>query len=281
MKITPHFFQTDVLVIGAGLTGVRAAYEAARMGRHVTLVGSNNGSSNWIMGFNAATSPEDSVELYWKDLMNSACGCGNPRILQCLAEGAGQEVKALEQLGMHFDLTEEGTYHLIPTMGSTVPRLVHEGSNTGRHANQLYLQAGMKLGVHRLPNLRITALLTNEKHMIGALGIDLHAGDWTVVSSPAIVMATGGMGCDHAVSTYPSTLSGDGYAMATRAGARLVDMEFLQFEPCCFAWPDALRGKLFPTTLLKEGGENRQWTGRCFFTGGGASKVGYCKAHCI
>lgn len=272
MKIAHQFFQTDVLVIGAGLTGVRAAYEAARLGRHVTLAGRNNGSSDWIMGLNAAVSPEDSVELYWKDLMSSACGCGDPDILWRLAEGAGREVKALEQLGMHFDHTEEGLYHLIPTLGSTVPRLVHEGSNTGRRANHLYLQAGMELGVHRLPDLRVTALLTDADHMIGALGIDLQTGDWVVVSCPAIVMATGGIGCDHAVSTYPRTLSGDGCAMAMRAGARLVDMEFLQFEPCCFVWPDVLRGKLFPTTLLNEGGKLVNGQGNPFLPEGELQK---------
>lgn len=244
---------SDLLVIGCGLAGVRAAQAAARMGVSVVVVGKGTCASSEIMGFNAAISTDDSIESYYNDILRSGKGINNGKVAQVLAEGASYEVSYLENMGLTFDKNADGSHHTLHTLGCTYPRLVHYKTFTGLESCRVLIEDAKKYGVRFEKQVMITDLIRYEGRIAGAIGLDLVTGTFLPFRCKAVILATGGCGGIYGISTYPRGISGDGYAIAYRAGADLVDMEFQQYEPCCFVYPEAIRGSLVPTTLLRAG----------------------------
>ncbi len=248
--------QTDVLVVGAGLAGLRAAREAAAAGARVTVVNKKGiCASRDIMGFCAAVGDRDSLELFSADLRRSGSEINDNALIQALVEEAGEQVSFFERQGFTFDRDERGAYHLQSPLGCSVPRLVHQEAMTGSRLMDLLLEECHELGVVFLSPVIILDVYAADGAICGAVGIDLNASEFLVFKTPAVILATGGCGDTQSATTYPKGLAGDGYAIALRAGAELVDMEFQQFEPCCAIYPKTIFGNILCTTMLKLGGK--------------------------
>ena len=260
--------ETQVLVIGQGLTGLRAAAQAAKEGAKVTVLGNGPSASPEIMGFNAVRTDADSVDLYYNDVIASGRGINEPDLAKLLVIGSIDAANDLESRGLSFDRKEDGSLKSAQPLGCSVPRLVQIKGHTGSYAMAAYRKECADYGAVIENGVRIFALLTENNTVCGAVGI--RQSDHSIVcwKAHAVIIATGGCGAIHPISTYPKGICGDGYAMAFRAGCRLRDMEFMQFEPCCFIRPKGLEGGLAVTTMLLEGGRLLNSKKEEFITGG-------------
>lgn len=261
---------TDLLIIGSGLAGLRAAAAAAEKGVSVTVVSKGPSASPEIMGFNAPVVDEDSEEQYFLDMERSGYGINDSRLARVLTENVLPEVRWLEDHGVHFARGEDGKYSPIHTLGTKHPRLIRAGFSSGATEMSMLKKLCDDLGVRTEIPVDILGLLTSEGRVFGAWG--LRKGEPICYRAKAVILATGGCGAMQHFSTYPAAIIGDGYAMAYDAGAGLVDMEFQQFEPCCFVWPEQIRGKVIATTLLRHGAELRNGKGNPFMADHGLSR---------
>ncbi len=238
-----NFPSADVLVIGAGVAGLRAAEAACKANAEVRIVSSGGMASPGVIGFNAPVAPEDSPELFLQDILRNSGGVGSTGLMERLAFESADCVRKLEAEGLHFDRNPDGSFHLLRPLGCSCPRLVHCGNVTAKR----YLEAARA----RLPDpadFFVLELLTHDGAVCGALGIS--GGRPAAIRARAVVLAAGGGGGIYERTTYPASCCGNGYALAQRAGARLRDMEFVQFEPCrCVKVPMGIS-----TTFLEKGG---------------------------
>lgn len=254
---------TDVLVIGAGITGLRAALEASGHGKDVLVLSKGPRCSWGIGGFNAAAGNDDSAELYYQDILKSGLGLSDKKLAEILAVGSMEEVRYLQAQGMTFDRKKNGEYDLLRPLGCTVPRLVHNESKTGRIAEKIFLDLLQERRVEVREDVTVVELLSDGCQVYGALGVE-RDGELVCYEAKSVVMAAGGCGHMYPVSTYPAGIQGDSYGMLTRAGCEMIDMEFMQFEPCCLVEPAALLGRGISTTMLSAGAVLRNAEGREF-----------------
>ena len=235
---------TDVLILGAGAAGLRAAEQAVKAGVSVTICSSGGMASPGVIGFNAPVDPADSPELFMRDILQNSAGVGREDLAKTLAYGAESCVRDLEAAGIKFDRKPDGSYHLLRPLGCSVPRLVHSGNVT----TKLYLEQA----VGHLPNILnfyALELLVRNGTVCGAVGV--MNDEIVTIHAKAVVLAVGGGSGIFTRTTYPAGCIGSGYAMAYRAGAKLRDMEFVQFEPCrCAKYPIGIS-----TTFLEKGGK--------------------------
>ena len=269
-KLIFECIDTDLLVIGSGLAGLRAAVAAAEKGVSVLVVSKGTSASPEIMGFNAPVVPEDSEEQYYQDMERSGYGINDSRLARVLTENVLGEVNWLEEHGVHFTRDREGRYAPIHTLGTKYPRLIRAGISSGATEMKMMGQLCSDLGIMIDVHTDVLGLLAEENHALGAWG--LRGGKPVCYQAKAVILATGGCGAIQNFSTYPPAIIGDGYAMAYEVGAGLVDMEFQQFEPCCFIWPEQIRGKVIATTLLRHGAELRNGLGETFMANYGLSR---------
>ena len=262
----------DLLVIGAGAAGLRAACAAAEKGADVLVVGKGSCVSPEIMGFNCVVEPGDDAQCFYEDIMQAGQEINNSALARELARRSVGEAEFLETLGLAFDRKEDGSLHTLGTLGCRYPRLVHYQALTGVEEVRLMSQYAKKLHVAFETEATITDLITCGGAVLGAVGLQNRDGSFVSFRAGAVVLASGGGSAIRGISTYPRTYTGDGYAIAARAGAELVDMEFQQFEPCSFVYPEALRGKIVPTTLLRSGAELRNGRGETFMERYGLSR---------
>lgn len=257
--------QTDILVIGSGIAGLCAALEAARSGKKVLVACKGNAcASSEVMGFNAPVHGDDSEALFYADTMKSGEEINRSELVRTLSKESVKRIPYMEELGLVFDKNPDGTYNGMQALGNSYPRIVHHMGVTGIKSMELLLTECRHQGVSFKENFRVCDLLVCGQRVYGAVGYERESGSWTPIAAEAVILATGGCGAIHAVSTYPPGMTGDGYAMAYRAGAELVDMEFMQFEPCCFVYPGQLAGRIIVTTMLNEGGKLLNGQGREF-----------------
>jgi succinate dehydrogenase/fumarate reductase flavoprotein subunit len=264
-KIESKIYKTDVLVIGSGLAGLRAALAAREEGVGVIVVTKSKGASPEIMGFNAPVGPEDSAEVFFKDIMKSGLNINNKKLVSILATEAEKAVLELEELGISFD-KKEGKYDLLQPLGCTYPRLVHHKCLTGAKAGRIMSQKVECKGIKIIKGIMVTRLLVNEGNIIGAFGINMKDGSYIGFHSKAVVLASGGCGTLYPFTSYPIDISSDGYSMAYQVNVELIDMEFIQFEPCGFVYPPSLIGNVIPTTLLMAGGTLKNGEGERFIS---------------
>ena len=243
--------QTDVLVAGAGIAGIKAAYTAAKNGCDVLVIAKSRvTASDFVLGFNAVLSEDDSIELYAGDTMSGGGNINNPALVKALAENSAKEVNFVEETGLEFD-RENGGYHLLKPLGCSEARLAHIKNTTGRTTLEKFRKMAEDVGVKTLDKTMLADIICENGKVVGATAFDLESKEYVNICAKAIVIATGGI---HIAtdSTYPLSMTGDGYGAAYRAGAELVDMEFIQYEPCRCIYPQKLG---ISTTLLAKGGK--------------------------
>ncbi|HML94327.1 MAG TPA: FAD-binding protein [Thermodesulfobacteriota bacterium] len=259
MEIETHTH--DVIVIGAGGAGLRAAIEASARGASVGLVcKSLLGKAHTVMaegGVAAALAnvdAQDNWKTHFHDTMHGGKLLNNWRMAQLHAQEAPDRVKELEHWGALFDRTKDGKIMQRAFGGHTWKRLAHVGDRTGLEMIRTLQDKGIHSGIDVYMECTITHLLKDGERISGAFGYWRESGRFVLFKTKAIVLATGGVGKSYKVTSNSWEYTGDGQALAYEAGAELIDMEFLQFHPTGMVWPPSVRGILVTEAVRGEGG---------------------------
>jgi len=267
----PERYPHDVLVIGAGGAGLRAAIEAAEKGASVGLVcKSLLGKAHTVMaegGVAAAlghVAEKDSWQVHFRDTMVGGKLLNNPRMAEIHAKEAPDRVRELEAWGAVFDRTRDGRILQRPFGGHTHPRLAHVGDRTGLEMIRTLQDRAVAAGIAVYMECTITHLLARPDRVKGAFGYWRTSGRTVLFPAKSIVLATGGIGRAYEVTSNSWEYSGDGQALAYLAGAELMDMEFVQFHPTGMVWPPGVRGLLVTEAVRGEGGILRNKDGERF-----------------
>ena len=263
----PH----DVLVIGAGGAGLRAAIEARVAGANVGLVcKSLLGKAHTVMaegGVAAAlahVAPSDSWQTHFRDTMVGGKYLNNPRMAELHALESPARVRELEAWGAVFDRTADGRILQRPFGGHSHPRLAHVGDRTGLEMIRTLQDRAVALGIDVYMECTITRLINGRDGVTGAFGYWRTTGRPILFPAKAVILATGGIGKAYEVTSNSWEYSGDGQALAYEVGAELIDMEFVQFHPTGMVWPPGVRGLLVTEAVRGEGGILRNATGERF-----------------
>jgi succinate dehydrogenase / fumarate reductase, flavoprotein subunit len=261
----------DVLIIGAGGAGLRAAIEALGQGASVGVVcKSLLGKAHTVMaegGIAAAMAnvdPADDWRTHFRDTMRGGKFLNNWRMAQMHAQEAPERVRELEQWGALFDRTSSGDILQRAFGGHTFKRLCHVGDRTGLEMIRTLQDRGVHLGVDVYMECAVTRLLLDGERISGAFGYWRENGRFVVFKAKAIVMATGGIGKAWRITSNSWEYTGDGMALAYDAGAELIDMEFVQFHPTGMVWPPGVQGILVTEAVRGEGGVLRNKDGERF-----------------
>ena len=251
----------DVLVIGAGGAGLRAAIEAASTGASVGLVcKSLLGKAHTVMaegGVAAALSnsdDRDNWKIHFRDTMRGGKMLNNWRMAQIHAQEAPDRVRELEEWGALFDRTSDGRINQRNFGGHRFPRLAHTADRTGLEIIRTLQNHGIHQGIEVYMECTVTDLFKDGDKISGAFGYWRESGDFVIFKSKSVILATGGIGKCYSVTSNSWEYTGDGHALAYRAGAELIDMEFLQFHPTGMIWPLSVRGTLVTEGVRGEGG---------------------------
>lgn len=254
-------YDYDVLVIGAGGAGLRAAIEAASNEVSVGLVcKSLLGKAHTVMaegGIAAALSnvdERDNWRVHFADTMRGGQYLNNWRMAELHAKEAPARVRELEAWGALFDRTKDGRILQRNFGGHKYPRLAHVGDRTGLEMIRTLQDHGIHQGIQVHMECTIITLLKNGERVTGAFGYEREKGRFTLFRAKAIVLATGGIGRAFRITSNSWEYTGDGHALAYHAGAELMDMEFVQFHPTGMVWPPSVRGILVTEGVRGEGG---------------------------
>lgn len=264
-------YEHDVLVIGAGGAGLRAAIEASAAGCRVGLVcKSLLGKAHTVMaegGIAAALAnvdPRDNWEVHFADTMRGGQYVNNWRMAELHAKEAPERVRELEAWGAVFDRTKDGRILQRHFGGHKYPRLAHVGDRTGLEMIRTLQDQGVHQGMDVHMECTVIRLLKDGERVVGAVGYYRERGEFVVFHAKAIVLATGGIGKAYKITSNSWEYTGDGHALAYEAGAELVDMEFVQFHPTGMVWPPSVRGILVTEGVRGEGGVLRNALGKRF-----------------
>lgn len=236
--------RTEVLVVGSGGAGLRAAIEAKKIGADVLIVskgGFPSGCTAVAMGgMLAAFDREDSADRHFDDTVRGGNQLNNRNLVRLLVDHAVERARDLERYGTDFEKRGE-KYRLFPYTGSSVPRgVVALEPYRGGYIKGLVKEV-RRLGISVVEHVMITDLLKERDTIVGAAGLELEADTLLVIGAKAVVLAAGGGGNLYHLTTNPAGITGDGYVLAYRAGAQLQDMEFIQGR-VCMIFPEAMRG---------------------------------------
>ncbi|MBI4179520.1 fumarate reductase/succinate dehydrogenase flavoprotein subunit [bacterium] len=261
----------DVLVIGAGGAGLRAAIESSAMGAKTALVcKSLLGKAHTVMaegGIAAALAnvdEEDDWRVHFHDTMAGGKMLNNWRMAELHAKEAPERVLELERWGAVFDRTRDGRILQRAFGGHRHKRLSHVGDRTGLEMIRTLQDKGVHQGIDVYMECTITRLLMDGGRVVGAFGYWRESGRFVVFRSKATVLATGGFGKAYPVTSNSWEYTGDGHGLAYRAGAELIDMEFVQFHPTGMVWPPGVKGLLVTEAVRGEGGILRNSKGERF-----------------
>ena len=261
----------DVLVIGAGGAGLRAAIEASAAGVKVGLIcKSLLGKAHTVMaegGMAAAmgnVDDRDNWKVHFADTMRGGQYVNNWRMAELHAKEAPARVHELEAWGAVFDRTKEGKISQRNFGGHRYPRLAHVGDRTGLEMIRTLQDHGIHQGITVFMEYTVVSLLKDAGRVVGVFGYDRERGRFRVFKAKATVLATGGLGRAYAVTSNSWEGTGDGVSLAYHAGAELLDMEFIQFHPTGMIWPPSVRGILVTESVRGEGGVLRNKDGKRF-----------------
>jgi succinate dehydrogenase / fumarate reductase flavoprotein subunit len=261
----------DVLVIGAGGAGLRAAIEASAAGAKVGLLcKSLLGKAHTVMaegGVAAALAnvdDRDSWKVHFADTMRGGQNVNNWRMAELHAKEAPDRVRELEAWGAVFDRTADGRILQRNFGGHRYPRLAHVGDRTGLELIRTLQDQGVHRGLDVHMEFTVVGLLTGDGRAAGAVGYERERGRFKVFNANAVVIATGGAGRAYKVTSNSWEGTGDGHSLAYHAGAELMDMEFIQFHPTGMIWPPSVQGILVTEGVRGEGGILLNKEGRRF-----------------
>jgi succinate dehydrogenase / fumarate reductase flavoprotein subunit len=261
----------DVLIIGAGGAGLRAAIEAANAGVSVGLIcKSLLGKAHTVMaegGMAAAMAnndDRDSWKVHFADTMRGGQYVNNWRMAEIHAKEAPDRVRELEAWGAVFDRTPDGRINQRNFGGHRYPRLAHVGDRTGLELIRTLQDHAIHSGMTVHMEHTVIELLLDGGRAAGCVAYDRERGRFHVFSAKAVVLATGGVGRAFKITSNSWEGTGDGHALAYRAGAELIDMEFIQFHPTGMVWPPSVRGILVTEGVRGEGGVLKNSEGRRF-----------------
>jgi succinate dehydrogenase / fumarate reductase flavoprotein subunit len=267
--------QYDVVVIGAGGAGLRAAIAAHEAGARTAVVcKSLLGKAHTVMaegGIAAAMGnrwPEDNWEVHFRDTMRGGKMLNNWRMAQLHAQEAPERVQELEDWGALFDRTEDGLISQRDFGGHRYARLAHVGDRTGLEMIRTLQQRTVELGIDVFMECTITDLLLDQgagdSKISGAFGYWRESGRFITFEAPSVILATGGIGKSFKVTSNSWEYTGDGHALALRAGAALINMEFVQFHPTGMVWPPSVNGLLVTESVRGDGGILKNSEGKRF-----------------
>ena len=261
----------DVLIIGAGGAGLRAAIEALARGASVGVVcKSLLGKAHTVMaegGIAAAMANVDRADdwrTHFRDTMRGGKFLNNWRMAQIHAQEAPERVSELEEWGALFDRTADGNILQRAFGGHSFKRLCHVGDRTGLEMIRTLQDRGVHLGIDVYMECAITCLLKDHERIAGAFGYWRENGRFVVFKAKSVVIATGGIGKAWRITSNSWEYTGDGMALAYDAGAELMDMEFVQFHPTGMVWPPGVQGILVTEAVRGEGGMLRNKDGERF-----------------
>ncbi|HLU45467.1 MAG TPA: fumarate reductase/succinate dehydrogenase flavoprotein subunit [Natronosporangium sp.] len=266
--------QYDVVVIGAGGAGLRAAIEARLAGKKTAVISKSLfGKAHTVMAEGGAAAamgnvnPNDNWKVHFRDTMRGGKFLNNYRMAEIHAKEAPARIWELETYGALFDRTKDGKISQRNFGGHEYPRLAHVGDRTGLELIRTLQQKIVSLQqedhaetgsyesrLRVFDETTITELLLDGDRIAGAFGYRRQTGEFVLFEAPAIVLATGGVGRSYKVTSNSWEYTGDGHALALRAGARLINMEFLQFHPTGMVWPPSVRGILVTESVRGDGG---------------------------
>jgi len=256
---------TDVLVIGAGGAGLRAAIEAKNIGVKVLILSKGSFPSGCITaiamgGMLAAIDEQDSTELHFEDTVRGGNYLNDPKLVRLLVNHATERVKDLEQYGTEFD-KQDGNYKPFSYTGSSIPRAVVASERyQGGYIKGLVKEV-KRLGITVLDNVMVADLVKEKDTVVGAVGLELETDTILIINAKTVILATGGVGNLYNLTTNPLGVTGDGYALAYKVSAQLSGMEFIQSR-ACMIYPKAMRGIPPPSDgLVTLGG--RFYNGLC------------------
>jgi succinate dehydrogenase / fumarate reductase flavoprotein subunit len=275
---------SDVLIIGAGGAGLRAAIAARQAGLTVTIVcKSLFGKAHTVMaegGMAAAmgnVNPHDNWQVHFRDTMRGGKFLNNPRMAELHAKESPMRVWELETYGALFDRTPDGKISQRNFGGHEYPRLAHVGDRTGLELIRTLQQKIVSLqqddaavlgdpeaALKVFAETTITSLMVGDGRIAGAFGYQRATGALVSFAAPAVIIATGGIGKTFKTTSNSWECTGDGMALALRAGARLMNMEFIQFHPTGMVWPPSVKGILVTESVRGDGGVLRNSEGRRF-----------------
>ena len=264
-------FEHDVLIIGAGGAGLRAAIEASAAGVRVGLVcKSLLGKAHTVMaegGIAAALAnvdERDNWKVHFADTMRGGQYVNQWRMAELHAKEAPDRVRELEAWGAVFDRTKDGRILQRHFGGHKYPRLAHVGDRTGLEMIRTLQDHGVHQGIDVHMEHTILSLLKDGSRVVGAFGYERERGRFKIFRAKAVVLATGGIGRAYKITSNSWEYTGDGHALAYEAGAELIDMEFIQFHPTGMVWPPSVMGILVTEGVRGEGGILTNNQGRRF-----------------
>jgi len=264
-------FEHDVLVIGAGGAGLRAAIEASAVGVSVGIVcKSLLGKAHTVMaegGIAAALAnvdDRDNWKVHFADTMRGGQYMNNWRMAELHARESPDRVRELEAWGALFDRTKDGRILQRNFGGHKYPRLAHVGDRTGLEMIRTLQDHGVHRGIDVHMECTVMTLLKDGERVVGAFGYDRERGRFRLFKARAVVLATGGIGRAFRITSNSWEYTGDGQALAYHAGAELMDMEFVQFHPTGMVWPPSVEGILVTEGVRGEGGVLQNREGRRF-----------------
>ena len=269
-EVEKHFY--DVVVVGAGGAGLRAAIAAHEAGARTAIVcKSLLGKAHTVMAEGGAAAamgnvyPEDNWQVHFRDTMRGGKMLNHWRMAQLHAQEAPDRIHELEDWGALFDRTKDGKISQRDFGGHRFARLAHVGDRTGLELIRTLQQRVVQLGIDVFMECTVTKLLTDdEQGIVGAFGYRRESGEFLTWQAPAVILATGGIGKAFKVTSNSWEYSGDGHALALKAGATLVNMEFVQFHPTGMVWPLSVKGLLITESVRGEGGVLKNSEGKRF-----------------
>ncbi|MBU0507954.1 fumarate reductase/succinate dehydrogenase flavoprotein subunit [bacterium] len=263
--------ETDVLVIGAGGAGLRAAIESAAQGVKTSVVmKSLLGKAHTVMAEGGAAAalqnadPRDSWKTHFRDTMKGGKMLNNWRMVEIHAKEAPDRIRELEEWGAVFDRTPDGRIMQRNFGGHTYPRLAHVGDRTGLEMIRTLQDKLVHMPAEILMETTVTHLFKSGDRIAGALAYTRSSGEFHLFHAKAVVIATGGMGKAYTVTSNSWEYTGDGHSLAWEVGADLLDMEFIQFHPTGMVWPLSVRGTLVTEGVRGDGGVLKNGKGERF-----------------
>jgi L-aspartate oxidase len=234
--------KTDYLVVGSGIAGLNFAMKAAKYGRVIIVTKKEIMESNTNLaqgGIAAVTRKDDSIQLHINDTLKVGCGLSNKQVVEILAENGPKAIRNLISFGVNFD-KENNKLHLTTEGGHTIARVLHSGDSTGREIEQAMTESIREnRDIEVFENCFAIDLILKNIECSGARVLDIKNKEVINIFARATVLATGGIGYIYQNTTNPEIATGDGIAMALRAGAKIEDMEFVQFHPTTLNKPGA------------------------------------------